>query len=251
MGPIAGHDHEFSPGTPESAAPSVAMGRPMTRRQLGWLFAGVSGLLVSGAGYGIVSKTAHEAGATAATSFGTLRVLRAGRFARLAADGMPSALRGREALAAMEGELVVPLAAAAIGSRTGPVAGHSGHGGHGGGPATRDVAGQTVAGLRWRQPANSTWGDIVLTEFEVRNSASMPVAFSPGQLRLALGRSGGTITAQDCAPDAGPLAPGGVARLWVSYLAPETANDFHLEYTDPWSGSSTNVALPGMITMGA
>jgi hypothetical protein len=238
-------------GPPDTGNPipaSAGAPRGMTRRQLGLLFAGVTGLLVSGAGYGIVAKTTTDARATASTSFGSLRVLRAGRFARLAANGMPSALRGREALAAMEGGLRVPLASPAGAAS---LSGHSEHGGQPGGSTTPDIPGNSVPGLRWRQPANSTWGDIVLTEFEVRNDAEDPLAFSPAQLRLVLGASGASVTAQDSAADPAPLAPGAMARLWVSYLAPESANDFFLEFTDPWAGSTTTLALPGMITMEA
>lgn len=65
MGPNENDATAGSPDAGESILARAGASRGMTRRQLGLLFAGVTGLLVSGAGYGIVAKTATEATATA------------------------------------------------------------------------------------------------------------------------------------------------------------------------------------------
>lgn len=147
MGP---NEIDATAGSPDAGKSILARAGTscgMTRPQLGLFFAGVTGLLVSGAGYGNVAKTATDSRATASTSFGSLQVLRAGRFARLAANGIPSALRGREALAAMGGGLRLPFGAAA---GAGSGSGHSQHGGHAGGSTAPDVSGNSIPGLRWR-----------------------------------------------------------------------------------------------------
>ena len=96
----------------------------------------------------------------------------------------------------------------------------------------------------WPQPANFTWGDVVLLEVALTNSRPAPVLFAPGQLRLKLMPSGITVTPQDFNRGPGAIAAGATEHLWISYLAPHDAVDMELEYTEPEQDGSMILALP-------
>ncbi|MGW6173631.1 hypothetical protein ACWF5H_09095 [Arthrobacter sp. NPDC055138] len=210
-------------------------GLVLTRRQLGLLFGGGATVLIGGVGFAVVAKTVQHAQTEATTAFGSIRLLRAARLARLSADGMPSPLVGQTALAKMSGGGTITAAGTGIGA--GLSAAGTGHGGHGG----------AVPGLRWPQPENHTWGDVVLLELEVHNTAAEAVPFSPGQLRLRPTISSASISLQDAARDAGPLAPGVPERLWVSFLAPETAGRFVVEFADPLQDTVVDLRVPELV----
>jgi len=96
------------------------------------------------------------------------------------------------------------------------------------------------------QPVNLTWGDVIVIEVEARNTAAVPMLFSPGQLRLQLA-NGPTITPQDASRGPGPIAAGAVEHLWVSYLAPSDAEDFSVEFTDPRRDAALALRVPGLV----
>jgi hypothetical protein len=209
----------------------------LTRRQLGLLFGGGAAVVLGGASFGVVAKTIQHARVEAATGFGSVRLLRAARLARLSADGTPSPLVGRVALARMSDQ---PLTAAGAGVGVAvPAAASAAHGGHGG----------AVPGLRWPQPENHTWGDIVLIELEVHNVGTEPVPFSPGQLRLRPTAGGFSTSLQDADRDAGSLAPGRPERMWVSFLAPESAGRFLVEFTDALQDTTVELRVPELVTV--
>ncbi|WP_262103754.1 hypothetical protein [Arthrobacter sp. Marseille-P9274] len=209
-------------------------GTVLSRRQLGLLFGGGAAVIIGGAGFGVVAKTVQHAQVQAGTAFGSVRLLRAARLARLSADGSRSPLVGRLALARLSGDSV-PIAGAGVGIAVPAATGH----GHGG----------AIPGLRWPQPENHTWGDIVLLELEVANTGSAPMPFSPGQLRLRPAGNAMSTSLQDSGRDAGPLAPGAVEHVWVSFLAPETAGRFIVEFTDPLQDSVAELRVPELVTV--
>ncbi|MBO1269580.1 DUF4352 domain-containing protein [Arthrobacter cavernae] len=211
----------------------------LSRRQFGLVLGGGAVLLVAGGAYGVVARTQPSTGPTAATPFGTLRLVRAGRLARLDADGQPAAHTAHAALARLAaagspvpGFNYVSALKADHGSHT------DGHGEAGG------------AGSPWPQPANLTWGDVVVLELELHNNRPEPMLFAPGQLRLKLSDAGSaatTVTPQDTGRSPGTLAPGATELIWISYLAPPDASELQLEYTDPQQDFKT--ALPLMPVM--
>ncbi|GLB65768.1 hypothetical protein AHIS1636_02070 [Arthrobacter mangrovi] len=221
----------------EKAGGSTARGGPvLSRRQLGLLFGGGAAVIIGGASFGVVAKSVQHARTEAATAFGSVRLLRAARLARLSADGSPSPLVGRVALARMSGQ---PVTAAGAGIGVAVPAAAAGHGGHGG----------AIPGLRWPQPENHTWGDVILVELEVTNTGTEHVPFSPGQLRLRPAAGGFSTSLQDADRDAGALVPGRPERLWVSFLAPETAGRFLVEFTDPLQDTTVDLHVPDLVTV--
>ncbi|MFP5367594.1 MAG: hypothetical protein ACLGIS_12240, partial [Actinomycetes bacterium] len=115
-------------------------------------------------------------------------------------------------------------------------------GGHGHGGGTGDP--------RRRQPVNSTWGDVVVLDVEVRNAGTEPVLFNPGQLRLRLGGPEVTVTPQDSDRPPGPVAASATEHILISYLAPSEEEDFELEFTDELSGQLHRLPLPLPATTG-
>jgi hypothetical protein len=222
--------------------PRTGLSRPvelgntvLSRRQLGLLFGGGIAVIIGGASFGVVAKTAEHARTNASTSFGSIRLLRAARLARLSADGTPSPLVGQPALDQLSGGSVM-----ASGTGSGIPVAAAGHGGHSGG---------AVPGLRWPQPENHTWGDIILLEFEAHNNSDKPMPFSPGQLRLRAAGSTGSISHQDAGSDPGALPPGATERLWVSFLAAETAAGFRVEFDDSIQDTTVELRLPELVTV--
>ncbi|MDR6556163.1 hypothetical protein J2809_000494 [Arthrobacter pascens] len=211
----------------------------LSRRQFGLIVGGGAALLVAGGTYGAVSRSSPHAAARMDTAFGSLSVTRAGRLARLDAQGR----QAFRSVAAAAAHLSAPGASA--GSAAGTLqrtaslatAVTDSHGHDGGAPAE--------AG--WPQPVNLTWGDVVLVEVELSNSGPEPVLFSPGQLRLKLASSGTTattVTPQDADRTTGTIPPGAMHHHWISYLAPSGSAGMELEYTDPWQDRTQGLSLP-------
>jgi uncharacterized protein DUF4352 len=221
---------------PDSRTISIPV---LSRRQFGLLVGGGAVLLMAGGTYGAVSRSSPLAATRMETAFGSLSVTRAGRLARLDAQGH-RAFRSVEAAAA---RLSGPAARAGSAALAAGAFQHAAsvtdvpadpHGHDGGAPADP----------RWPQPVNLTWGDVVLVEVELGNSSPEPVLFSPGQLRLKLAPSATTVTPQDAGRNSGTIAPGTTEHHWISYLAPSGSSGMELEYTDLWHGRTQVLSLP-------
>lgn len=218
-------------------SPAVTVPVP-NRRQFGLIVGGGALLLAAGGTYGVVSRSASNGTEPVATGFGSLTVVRAGRLARLDAQGQP-AFRSVGAAASQllgttgAGTRSVSAAgrAATIQRVSAPTDSH----GHDDGVLPQDG---------WPQPANLTWGDVVLLEVALKNSRPAPVLFAPGQLRLKLVPSGTTVTPQDFNRGPGAIAAGATEHLWISYLAPHDSLDMELEYSEPELDGTMSLALP-------
>lgn len=92
-------------------------------------------------------------------------------------------------------------------------------------------------------PGNHTWADRVVLEVEVRNGTADPVLFSPGQLRLRVGRDGTTVTPEDADRAPGGLEPGTTERVRISYLAPSGVSELAAELSEP-GGAPVVLDLP-------
>jgi hypothetical protein len=213
----------------------------LSRRQFALLVGGGAVLLTAGGMYGAVSRSGPESGAKQDTAFGSLSVTRAGRLARLDAQGRPAyrtveaaaaALTGPAALAAYQGG--TPREVQAVGA------------GSGAGADSHDHDGDIPVNPASPQPVNLTWAEVVLVEVELHNSTSEPVLFSPGQLRLRLAPSSTTVTPQGYGQSAGTLAPGATEHHWISYLAPSGSSRLELEYTDPVQDRVVMLPLPAV-----
>ncbi len=77
------------------------------------------------------------------------------------------------------------------------------------------------------------WSETVLVGVEVHNGLDRPMLFSPGQFRLRVGADGPTVTAYDAERPPGGLAADSTLTTWVSFLAPEDADDLAVEFSDP------------------
>jgi hypothetical protein len=213
----------------------------LSRRQFALLVGGGAVLLTAGGMYGAVSRSGPESGAKQDTAFGSLSVTRAGRLARLDAEGRPAyrtveaaaaALTGPAALAAYSGG--TPREVQAVGAGSGAGADSHGH--------DADIPVNPAS----PQPVNLTWAEVVLVEVELHNSTSEPVLFSPGQLRLRLAPLSTTVTPQGYGQSAGTLAPGATEHHWISYLAPSGSSRLELEYTDPVQDRVVMLPLPAV-----
>ncbi|MBO1269458.1 hypothetical protein [Arthrobacter cavernae] len=205
----------------------------LTRRQFGLLLGGGAFLLAAGGSYLVVATAETGTGPAAATPFGALRLVRAGRFARLDAAGRPAFNTAHTAFARLAG-----AGQASPGFTGGPALHPESHVDDSNGGTGRPVS-------TWPQPENHTWGDVVVLELEVHNSRTEPMLFAPGQLRLKLGAEGSatTVTPQDSGRGPGTLAPGATELIWISYLAPPDASGLQLEYTDPQQDFRTVLPL--------
>jgi hypothetical protein len=196
--------------------------RGLSRRQFGLVVGGGAFLLLAGGTYGVTGRSPQNTTTGVATAFGSLTIVRAGRLARLDAQGRTAF----KTLAAAASHL-------------------TGGNGAGGGPAFRRVStaeergvdghghdGGTLEDPAGPEPVNLTWADVVLLEVKLQNDGPDPVLFSPGQLRLKLRSSSTTITPQDSDRAPGPVAPHGSEHILISYLAPRNSPDLELEYSD-------------------
>lgn len=200
-----------------------------------------SGAAVAAAGaYALTGPGVHPAGPLPAkTAFGEIQVIRAARGARLAADGTtavgtapgPEAfIRLAQTTASGSGTSV--LTSVGAGTHASDHAG--GHDGH-------------VPATGHRQPENHTWGDVVVLEVEVSNTAESPMLFSPGQLRLQC-LNGGSTAPKDSSRGVGPIAARSTELMWVSYLAPSEENTFTVEFSDPVHDQQLGLALPAWVS---
>ena len=192
---------------------------------------------MAGGVYGVVARNQEQSAPEIVLPSGTLKVVRAGRFARLDARGHPASSNISAAAphltAVTAGAVHIRPDGGARQARTRLKDRGDGHG--------HDAPAQ-VGG--WPQPLNLTWGDVVVLEVTLRNSGPRPELFSPGQLRLKLMPSATTITPEDSNRRPGPLAPHGSENIIISYLAPHGFSDLALEYTDPRLDHELQVALP-------
>ncbi|MEO6200312.1 MAG: hypothetical protein ABIX44_04025 [Cryobacterium sp.] len=184
---------------------------------------GASGLAVAGRTPGAVSATTSP--------FWTVRILRAGRGARLRPDGLP-------AFHAAPGPGVFAGPAEPARVRTAVAQGDD-HAGHG----STDHSGAAIAN---NQPVNRTWGDVIVLEVEAFNATAAALPFSPGQLRLRLA-DGPSITPQDASRGPGEIAAGAVEMFWVSYLAPSGAANPSAEFADTIHDSMLAVRVPELV----
>lgn len=208
----------------------------LSRRQFGLVLAG-GALLVAAQGAYVMSATSPAGVATRVpTAFGSLSVVRAGRLARLNAQGKP-AFRGLAAAASIiehgGGPPPVKVVLAA-----------GGHG-HGGGPAPAPAAPEVS------EPVNLTWPDVMVLEVRIQNDGPDPVLFSPGQLRLRLAGTATTITPQDSDRTAGSFPGRAAESLHVSYLVPRTGAGLRLEFTDVQHDELLALDLPALRSGGA
>jgi hypothetical protein len=191
-------------------------------------------LLVGGGTYGIVSRSRPGSGKGLDTAFGTLSLVEAGRLARLDAQGRPAAAPLASAISQVTSGARTAAAAAQpaiqrVSSRQGTGA--------------DDHHGDALLDSGWPQPANFTWGDVVVLEVALTNTSPAPVLFSPGQLRLKLLPSGITIAPQDADRGLGTIAAGATEQVWISYLAPHDSVAMEAEYTG-LDDDARSLALP-------
>ncbi|MBT2554367.1 hypothetical protein [Arthrobacter sp. ISL-5] len=206
----------------------------LSRRQFGLIAGGGALLLAAGGTYGVVSRSTSNGAGPVATAFGSLSVVRAGRLARLDAQGRPAFRSVAAAATRLLGTSGAGHVTAAGQAATIQRASTDSHG------HDADVLPQDG----WPQPANLTWGDIVLLEVALRNTRPGPALFAPGQLRLKLVPSGTTVTPQDFNRGPGAIAGGATEHLWISYLAPHDSLDMEVEYSEPELDGTLRLALP-------
>ena len=234
-------------------APLERPERAFSRRQF-IVIVGGSAAVITAAGYGLVAAERSPGRLEPAIPW-TVRVVRAGHGPRLGADGLSSlrSAAGADAfatLAAMQ-LLNAPVALiAATGSAAEPAGVLMGDSNLGGKPDGDHSDGHSnsdpnkVAPVSpFLEPANLTWGGVVVLEVEVLNGTALPMLFSPGQLRLRI-VDGPTITPNDASRDPGPIRAGEVERMWVSYLAPSDATNFSVEFTDAPHDAEHTLAVP-------
>ncbi|WP_461190151.1 hypothetical protein [Arthrobacter sp. Z4-13] len=212
--------------------------RRLSRRQFGLVLSGGAFLLLAGGTYGVAGRSPQNITTSVATAFGSLAIVRAGRLARLDAQGKPA---------------YKTLAAAASHMNTG--------GGIGGGIQIRRVSTTEKPSLDDHghddgslgdparpEPLNLTWADVVLLEVQLQNAGAVPVLFSPGQLRLKLGSTAVTVTPRDSDRNPGPIAPHTSEHLLISYLAPRNSPELELDYSDEQQDRTYRLALPPLMT---
>lgn len=202
-----------------------------SRRQFVLLAGGSVAVIAAGAsGFSMAGRTADAVPATA-NPFWTVRVLRAGRGARLGPDGLP-------AFHTAPGPLVFAAAnPALVDTEVVHADAHADEGSeHDSAPETTD-----------HQPVNHTWGDVIVLEVEAFNATAVAMPFSPGQLRLRLA-DGPSITPQDASRGPGEIAAGAVELFWVSYLAPSDAMNPSAEFADTIHDSMLSVGVPDLVS---
>jgi hypothetical protein len=213
----------------------------LSRRQFGLMLGGGALLLFGGGTYVAVALSAAGEAPVLGTAFGTLSVVNAGRLARLDAQGRPAT----KSLAAAVAQITTGGGTAAVFDGA-PRLERAAHHEPASPATTHGHDDGAVPDSGWPQPANLTWGDVVLLEVELRNNLPVPVLFAPGQLRLKLLPSGVTVTPQDFNHGPGVIAAGATEQLWISYLAPHDSLEMEVEYSDPEVDGTTSVGLPAL-----
>ncbi len=212
--------------------------RSLSRRQFGLVLSGGAFLLLAGGTYGIAGRSREDTTTSVATAFGSLAIVRAGRLARLDAQGQPAF----RTLAAAASQMKAGRGAGdsmqirRVSTTTQPSPGVHGH--------DEGTLGDTAG----PEPLNLTWADVVLLEVQLQNAWAVPVLFSPGQLRLKLGSSAVTVTPRDSDRDPGPMAPHSSEQLLISYLAPRDSPELALDYSDEQQDRTYGLALPSITT---
>lgn len=209
--------------------------KALSRRQFCIALSGGAVLLAAGGTLGVVARSEHGAGTSASTAFGRISVLRAGRFARLDAQGRTATSTSLTTASPLAGPRRISLDRPDKGVLT------VGGGGHGHGDAPPDGG--------WPQPVNLTWGDVMVIEAEVHNQSAGPVLFTPAQLRLQIAPSGIAVTPRDSNRVPGLVEAGTREPILISYLAPRTATDFALEFSDVVDETLVALALPPLTTL--
>lgn len=209
----------------------------LSRRQFALVVGGGAALLVAGGTYGVIARSSSGDSPGLSTAFGALSIVNAGRLARLDAQGRPATKSLAAAASKVTGLGAVANLSSA--SRRRPS-------GQGVSLAVHTHDGGVIPDSGWPQPANFTWGDVVLLEVALRNNRSEPVLFAPGQLRLKLVPSGITVTPQDFNRGPGAIGAGATEHLWISYLAPHDSLDMELEYSESEQDGTMNLALPSL-----
>jgi hypothetical protein len=211
----------------------------LSRRQFGLVVGGGAFLLLAGGTYGVIGRSPLNAETGVTTAFGSLAVVRAGRLARLDAQGRTAF----KSLAAAASHITDGTGAGA-GTPFRRVSSKEDLGTHG-------HDGGTFQDPARPEPVNLTWADVVVLEVKLQNAGPQPVLFSPGQLRLKLSSSATTITLQDSDRAPGPIAPHAEEHILISYLVPRDSADLELEYSDEQRDRTLPLALPALTTNGA
>ena len=101
-------------------------------------------------------------------------------------------------------------------------------------------------------PANphGVWTETVLVGVQVHNGLDRPMLFSPGQFRLRVGADGPTVTAYDAERPPGGLPARSTLTTWVSFLAPQDADDLAVEFSDPEADDVLSLRLGGTTAAG-
>ena len=86
------------------------------------------------------------------------------------------------------------------------------------------------------------WPQTVVVGVEVHNGLDRPLLFSPGQFRLRVGQGGPSVTPYDTEGSAEGLPAHSTRTTWVSFLAPQDADDLAVEFTE--AGASRGISTP-------
>ena len=220
---------------------SLSTDRGLSRRQLGLVLSGGALLLLAGGTYGVAGRSPMNTTSSVATGFGSLTVVRAGRLARLDAQGrtafktLAAAASHITAGGGVRGDTQI---------RRVSTTGERGVDGHG-------HDGEPLADPAWPEPVNLTWADVVLLEVQLQNAGDRPVLFSPGQLRLMLSPSATTITPLDSDRGPGAIAPHASEHILISYLAPRDVAELELDFSDEQQDRNYRLPLPPFIKNGS
>lgn len=208
----------------------------LSRRQFGLVLSGGAFLLLAGGTYGVAGRSRENATTRVATAFGSLAIIRAGRLARLDAQGQPAFATLAAAASQLNAGTGGGMRIRRVSSREQP---------------SRDVHGHddgTLGDAAGPEPLNLTWADVVLLEVQLQNAGAVPVLFSPGLLRLKLGSSDVTVTPRDSDRGPGPIAPHSFEHVLISYLAPRESPELALDYSDEQQDRTYRLALPSLTT---
>jgi hypothetical protein len=123
-------------------------------------------------------------------------------------------------------------------ARSAPPGAHEGHAQGAAAPATEVTAGSSTEPIETRP-----WSTTVRVVVTVHNQLDQPVLFSPGQFRLGIDGTAGTVAPLDAGRVSGALAPGTAVRTWVRFLAPEQTGALRLEFADVGRGRTISIDL--------
>ena len=80
---------------------------------------------------------------------------------------------------------------------------------------------------------HGAWTQAVVVDLAVANTRGIPRLLSPGQFRVRVAEDASTVSMYDTDRVAGPIAPGTVTELRVTYLVPPPDRHLSLEFADP------------------